>query len=221
MAFILNKIFDKIIDECDGGGDIGGGISSGDVLGPDGNFEDGNGCLGKDDFHVPFPVMPCLFRWPTNWVSKNKKKKKTVKKTKISTANNPYVKGMKTIIAENDNVIYYTGLAKEEFNKITGSPNYAYTGVLNYNDTWHVAWMIREDGILHMYKPINVGQFWTIYATSLLEDGMVMLDYKAGKYSTENAAIDAIYRAAKQHEKKLEEHLLKLKESQPNVRRLQ
>ena len=75
MAFILDEILDKIsLSECDGGagaeggGDAGtgGGISSGDVLGPGGTAENGGGCMGKDDFHVPFPVMPCLFRWPAN-----------------------------------------------------------------------------------------------------------------------------------------------------------
>lgn len=84
MAFMLDEILDKInLSECDGGGcacggdcgggcggdaGTGGGISSGDVLGPGGTAENGGGCMGKDDFHVPFPVMPCLFRWPANWV---------------------------------------------------------------------------------------------------------------------------------------------------------
>ena len=80
MAFILDDILDKIsLSECDGGagaggeagsgGDAGtgGGISSGDVLGPGGTAENGGGCMGPGDFHVPFPVMPCLFRWPANF----------------------------------------------------------------------------------------------------------------------------------------------------------
>ena len=75
MAFILDEILDKIsLSECDGGAGAGGGeagggedagtgggISSGDVLGPGGTAENGGGCMGKDDFHVPFPVTPCLF----------------------------------------------------------------------------------------------------------------------------------------------------------------
>ena len=106
MAFILDEILDKInLSECDGGGCAGGdgsgdagtgsGISSGDVLGPGGAAENGGGCMGKDDFHVPFPVMPCLFRWPANWVGGSQKKRKKGKKT--VTVKNPYVKGMKTI----------------------------------------------------------------------------------------------------------------------------
>lgn len=220
MAFILDEILDKInISECDGGGcggdcggdaGAGGGISSGDVLGPGGTAENGSGCMGKDDFHVPFPVMPCLFRWPANWVGGGQKKRKKGKK--IVTVKNPYVKGMKTIVAEDDNVVHYTGAAKEEFDKIVGPANHAYTGVLNYNDVWKLAWMIREDGILHFYKPYNTGSFWTVYATHLTEDGMIMLDYKAGKYPTETAALNAIHNAAKEHEKKLQECLEKLKE---------
>jgi hypothetical protein len=42
--------------------------------------------------------------------------------------------------------------------------------------------MVREDGVLHFYKPYDTGSFWTVYATHLTEDGMIMLDYKAGKY---------------------------------------
>ena len=79
------------------GGDAGG-ISSADVLGPDGSFENGKGCMGKGDFHVPFPVMPCLFRWPANWAGASQRKKKKGGKTVL--AKNPYVKGMKTIVAE-------------------------------------------------------------------------------------------------------------------------
>ena len=218
MVFILDSILNKIT-ECDGGdaggigGDIGnsGGISSSDVLGPDGKFENGEGCLGKDDFHVPFPVMPCLFRWANPSKStKNKKKKKT---TKIAApvSKNPYAKGIKTIIAEDDtNVVKYVGLAKEEFNRIVGNTDQAFVGVLQYNDQFKLAWMIRKDGILHLYKPMNMGNFWTVYASSLLEDGMIMLDYKAGKYPTERAALDAIYKAAKAHEQKLQECLKKL-----------
>ena len=72
---LIDRVLDKIY-ECDGGagagggGDAGtgGGTSTGDVLGPGGTAENGGGFMGKDDFHVPFPVMPCLFRWPANWV---------------------------------------------------------------------------------------------------------------------------------------------------------
>ena len=228
MAFILDEILDKInLSECDGGGcggdcggdaGAGGGISSGDVLGPGGTAENGDGCMGKDDFHVPFPVMPCLFRWPANWVGGSQKKRKKGKKTVA--VKNPYVKGMKTIVAEDDNVFHYTGAAKEEFDKIVGPANHAYTGVLNYNDVWKLAWMIREDGVLHLYKPYDVGSFWTVFATHLTEDGMIMLDYKAWKYPTETAALNAIYKAAKEHEKKLQECLRKLDEARPNMHKL-
>ena len=219
MAFILDEILDKInLSECDGGGDAGGdggagasgGTSTGDVLGPGGSAEGGSGCMGPGDFHVPFPVMPCLFRWPANWVGGSQKKRKKGKKTVA--VKNPYAKGMKTIVAEDDNIVHYTGVAKEEFDKIVGPANHAYTGVLNYNDVWKLAWMIREDGVLHFYKPYDVGSFWTVFATHLTEDGMIMFDYKAGKYPTENAALNAIYKAAKEHEKKLQECLEKLKE---------
>ena len=89
MAFILDEILDKInLSECDGGGDAGGdggagasgGTSTGDVLGPGGSAEGGSGCMGPGDFHVPFPVMPCLFRWPANWVGGSQKKRKKGKK---------------------------------------------------------------------------------------------------------------------------------------------
>jgi hypothetical protein len=208
MTFIIDEILNNI-NECDGGGAIGdgGGISSGDVLGPDGNFENGNGCLGKDDFHIPFPVMPCLFRWKSNELGSNKKRKNK-KNKKSSTIKNPYIKGMKIIIAEDEtNIVHYIGTAKEEFDKIVGSNNFTFTNVLRYNDQLKLAWMIREDGTLHMYKPFNTGNFWTIYATSLLEDGMIMLDYKAGRYPNEQTALDAIYKAAKVHEQKLQECL--------------
>ena len=231
MAFILDDILDKIsLSECDGGagaggeagggGDAGtgGGTSTGDVLGPGGTAENGGGCMGPGDFHVPFPVMPCLFRWPANWVGGSKKKHKKGKKT--VSVKNPYVKGMKTIVAEDDNVVHYTGAAKEEFDKIVGPANHAYTGVLNYNDVWKLAWMIREDGVLHLYKPYNIGSFWTIFATHLTEDGMIMLDYKAGKYPTEIAALNAVYKATKEHEKKLQECLRKLDEARPNMHKL-
>lgn len=142
---IFESVYDDLYDngelytlnECDGGaagGDAGavaggdaspggeagpgGGITSDAVLGPSGGMEKGDGCLGKGDFHVPFPVMPCLFRYPCcNGGSKRKKKKgkKTV------SVKNPYVVGMKTIIAEDGNgTVVYTGAAKQEYNKITG-----------------------------------------------------------------------------------------------------
>jgi hypothetical protein len=163
--------------------------------------------------------MPCLFRWPSNWVGGSKSAKKNKKIKKDQSVKNPYVKGMKTIIAEEDNnVMRYVGQAKEEFDRIVGSSNYAYTGVLNYNSMYKVAWMIRENGVLHLYKPMNTGSFWTVYATHLTEDGMIMLDYKAGKYQTERAALDAVYKAAKDHEKKLQECLEKLDESYSDQR---
>lgn len=216
---LIDKVFDRIY-ECDGGcgcggdcgGDCGGGggTATGDVLGPGGSAESGDGYMGPGDFHVPFPVMPCLFRWPNNWIGGSQKKRKKGKKT--VSAKNPYAKGMKTIVAEDDNIVHYTGAAKEEFDKIVGPANHAYTGVLNYNDTWKLAWMIREDGVLHFYKPYDTGSFWTVYATHLTEDGMIMLDYKAGKYPTETDALNAVYKAAKEHEKKLQECLEKLNE---------
>ena len=227
---LIDKVFDRIY-ECDGGcgggcgggcscgGDgagAGGGIASGDVLGPGGNFENGGGCMGKDDFHVPFPVMPCLFRWPNNWIGGSKKKRKRGKKT-VSTKN-PYVKGMKTIIAEEDeNVVKYVGPAKEEFDKVVGQSSYAYTDVLNYNHTWNVAWLIKPNGVLCLYKPMKIGQVYTVYASHLLEDGRIMLDYKGGKYPTEEQAYDAIYKAAQDHKKKLQECLRKLNEARPDM----
>ena len=210
------------LDECDGGaggadispgGDAGpgSGITSDAVLGPSGGMEKGEGCLGKGDFHVPFPVMPCLFRYPCcNGGSKNKKKKG---KRTVS-VKNPYVAGMKTIIAEDGNgTIVYTGDAKREYDKITGDQPNIFTGVLYYNDRWRLAWMAREDGVLHFYKPYDTGSFWTVYATHLAEDGMIIFDYKAGKYQTEQRALDAVYKAAQAHKKALEEHLKTLTES--------
>lgn len=230
MPFTLDEIFDKVsILECDGGGCAcggdcgggcgdGGGTATGDVLGPDGSAEGGSGCMGPGDFHVPFPAMPCLFRWPANCVGGSQKKRKKGKKT--VSAKNPYVKGMKTIVAEDDeNVVKYVGQAKEEFDKIVGPAGCAYTGVLNYNDQYRLAWMIRDDGVLHFYKPMDAGSYWTVYATHLDEDGSVVFDYKAGRYPTEQAALDAVYRAAKEHEKKLRECLEKLDEARPDMRR--
>ena len=234
MKSIFESVYEDLFDsgelytlnECDaGGGDAGGGISGGDVspggdtvsgggitsdavLGPGGGMEKGEGCLGKGDFHVPFPVMPCLFRYPCcNGGSKNKKKKgkKTV------SVKNPYVKGMKTIIAEDGNgTVVYAGNAKEEYDKVTGGQENVFTGVLYYNDLYKLAWMVREDGVLHIYKPMNTGSFWTVYATVLTEDGMIKLDYKAGKYPTEQQALDAVYKAAQAHKKALEECIAKL-----------
>lgn len=97
-----------------GGGVPAGGISSGDVLGSDGNFENGKGCMGKDDFHVPFPVMPCLFRWPANWAGGSQKKRKK-KNGKTMSVKNPYVKGMKTIVAEAGEAFAYQGSALQKF----------------------------------------------------------------------------------------------------------
>ena len=227
MINIFESVYDELfengelytLDECDGGavggdaagadispgGDAGpgGGITSDAVLGPGGGMEKGEGCLGKGDFHVPFPVMPCLFRYPCcNGGSKNKKKKgkKTV------SVKNPYVKGMKTIVAEDGNgTVVYTGDAKAEYDRITGEQAEVFTGVLYYNDKYKLAWMVREDGVLHLYKPMDTGSFWTVYATTLTEDGMILLDYKAGKYQTEQQALDAVYKAAQAHRKALEE----------------
>ena len=158
------------LDECDSGGDAGGavggdvggdaspggdagpggGITSDAVLGPGGGMEKGEGCLGKGDFHVPFPVMPCLFRYPCcNGGSKNRKKKgkKTV------SVKNPYVKGMKTIVAEGE-AFQYMGSAREKFDEMTQDVDNVFTGVLTFNRKWRLAWLVNENGLLEFYKPI-------------------------------------------------------------------
>lgn len=164
MAFMLDEILDKIsLSECDGGGctcsgggggDVGAdsGISSGDVLGPGGAAENEGGCMGKDDFHVPFPVMPCLFRWPSNWIGGSQKKRKKDKKT--ITAKNPYVRGMKTIVAEEDGTVVYTGEARKKFDEMAQNLDNVFTGVLTFNRKLKLAWIINDGGIMEFYKPI-------------------------------------------------------------------
>lgn len=198
-------------DCCGGASAPAGGASSAAVLGPDGSSESGCGFMGKGDFHVPFPVMPCLFRWGASACNGGGSKKR--KKGKRPAADgNPYAKGLKVIVAEDEaDVKKYVGPAKEQFDKVVQGAPEAYVGVLNYNAPLRLAWMIRDDGILRMYKPMDAGPFWTIYATTLEDDGTIMLDYKAGKYPTEQAALDAVYKAAKAHEKKLGECLAALK----------
>lgn len=101
---ILDELLEEFdaLDECDGGGcgdgggcDCGGaGTGTADVLGP-GGAEDGKGCMGPGDFHVPFPVMPCLVRWPANWLGGSKKKKRRKNDAPAAKPGlNPYAKGL-------------------------------------------------------------------------------------------------------------------------------
>lgn len=160
------------LKECDGGmggaapgggisgGDMspgvpsgpGGGITSDAVLGPSGGFEKGKGCLGPGDFHIPFPVMPMLRRWPCCYggsLNKKKKGKKTV------SVKNPYAKGMKTIVAEGENQNFeYAGEAKIQLDQITNGQPTIYNGVLYFNDRFRIAWRFTEDGMCKIYKPV-------------------------------------------------------------------
>lgn len=236
MKNVFESTYDELdckgeLYECDGGAPAGGisggdmttgtptgpagGITSDSVLGPSGEFEKGHGCLGKGDFHIPFPVMPMLFRYGKDCCNGGgSKKKRKGKGGKTVSVKNPYAKGMKTIVAEGENgVTAYSGRAKAEFDKVVSSAQQIYTGVLNYNDALKLAWMVREDGGLRMYKPMFAGRYWTVYATTLQEDGTILLDYKGGMYKDENSALTAVYREAEKHKKALEECLAGLNES--------
>lgn len=237
MAFMLDEILDKInLSECDGGGcacggdcgggcggdaGTGGGISSGDVLGPGGTAENGGGCMGKDDFHVPFPVMPCLFRWPANWVGGSQKKRKKGKKT--VSVKNPYTKGMKTIVAEEDGVAAYTGEARKKFDEMTQDADNVFTGVLTFNRKWKLAWVVNDDGIMEFYKPIQDWNRkthsalpdgkWRIYHTKLAPDGMIQLiDVSGAEYESEETALTAVWNEVKRHKQKLAECLKSARE---------
>lgn len=242
---MLDELLEEFdaLDECDGGAAAGGGDSGGgdaggagtstaDVLGP-GGVEDGHGCMGKDDFHVPFPVMPCLFRWPANWLGGSGKKRKKNGKT-VSTKN-PYVRGMKTVVAEEDaaeeDKQVYLGTAKAKFDEMTQDVDNVFTGVLTFNKKYRLAWLINDKGLLEFYKPIQ-GQVpspkgytpapdepWRIYHTVLEPRGVVsLLDVSDQQYPTEDQALTAIWREVQSHRQKLAEHLRKMDEAKYSPR---
>ena len=200
----------RSVDECDGGagaagaaGGGGGGISGGDMspggpMGPGGGitsdsvlgvFDPEKGCLGKKDFHIPFPVGKLMRRFPVAKPCCNgggSLKKRKDKNGKTRTVKNPYAKGIKTIVAEAD-VFQYEGEAARQFYNVIAPQQVdrIYNDVLYYNDTYKLAWLIKKDGILHMYKPMcrqSDGDVWTIYATHLSPEGTVEFDYKGGRY---------------------------------------
>ena len=180
----------------------GGAIPSGDVLGPC-HHEDGGGFLHGKCFHVPFPVMPVLRRY--GWTTSAKKAKKNAK-----TYKNPYAKGMKTIVAEAEpERVEYSGEALKALERITGGAGAAYGGVLYYNPDLKAAWRFAEDGELKIYKPVmpDGASYWTVYATRLTPEGNIEFEYKAGRYPTEQAAAEAVWKAAEQHKAKLQESL--------------
>jgi len=246
---LVDEIFDQI-DECEGGcacggncgGDCGGncgggdgGISTGDVLGPDGNFENGKGSMGPGDFHVPFPVMPCLVRWPTNWLGGNAKKRRKKNMPKAATGSNPYAKGMKTIVAEDEDsvqVFEYQGFARQKFEEITQDVDNVFTGVLTFNRRMRLAWLINDKGFMEFYKPIRdwdekthepiPGGKWRIYHTRLDRNGEIeLLDISDMEYGTEDAALNAVFKAVQEHRQKLTERLeKKIEESRPDPREL-
>lgn len=177
--------------------------------------------MGDGDFHVPFPVMPCLFRWPANWAGGSQKRRK--KGGKTVSVKNPYVKGMKTIVAEDDGP-GYQGEALLTFREIADDPDTVWTGVLNYSRKLKLAWLVDGDGIMHFYKPMQrwgaqmyepiPGSEWKIYHTRLGRAGDIeLVDVSQKKYRKEEDALSDIWREAQSHAKSLEEHLAKLNEA--------
>lgn len=167
--------------ECEGGGaalaggDAGagpapapaGGITTDQVLGPSGGAEKGEGCMGKGDFHVPFPVMPVLFRYPTK---KNRRKKKGKNSIRVvPSAKNPYAKGMTTVVAESEKeVTEYSDRAAEVFNKVTDSAPFVCAGAFGYNRRLNTGWVVGDDGVLTAYRPFADGGVWKIRSARLL-----------------------------------------------------
>ena len=135
---------------------------------------------------------------------KRKKNGKTV------SVKNPYVKGMKTIVAEAE-AFDYQGSARKEFEMIATGADNTYGGVLNYNRAWKLAWAIgEEDGLLYVFKPVEKKDGrWTIYCSRLLPQGRTeyLFDRTFGDYPSEAAAIDGIWKEVQRHKELLEEWL--------------
>lgn len=197
--FIIN------LCECDGGdmgagGDFGngGGITSDSVLGPSGKFENGEGVMGPDDFHIPFPVMPVLYRYKDGSRGKKGKKPK-----------NPYI-GKVKILNEGDAPMIYTGDARKEFEKITKDTADIFCNVLYFNDTYKLLWRIVNDGTLELFKPIDFDNKWYIYHTKLSNDDNIVLIDKNGPYDSINTAYKILWDNYNKHKNKLNEMLKKL-----------
>lgn len=159
----------------------------------------GHGCL-----HMPFPFKPVLYRygWGTDG-SKGKKGRKP---------KNPYVGKIKTIVGESEDgkAFEYQGDALKEFKNITQAEDgEVVLDVLSYNGTLGVAWKVdSKDGLLKIYTPwlMDSGK-WTVSATHLTPDCKIEFDYKGGRYPTREAALDAVWKAAEDHKKKLNEFI--------------
>ena len=79
--------------------------------------------------------------------------------------------------------------------------------VLSYNGTLGVAWKVdSKDGLLKLYTPwqMDSGK-WTVSASHLTPDCEIEFDYKGGRYPTREAALNAVWKAAEDHKKKLNE----------------
>lgn len=185
------------LQECDGGigdGGTGSGIAYDSVLGPTGGIENGDGVMGPNDFYIPFPVMPVLYRYKTTKSKKQKQPK------------NPYVGKIK-IIKESDISTIYTDDALKEFNNIISNTDPIFCNVLYSNDSYKLIWRIIEDGTLEMFKPIEYNNNWYIYHTKLTNDDTIVLLDKNGPYSSINDAYNYIWKTYKDHQKKLNEML--------------
>ena len=93
--------------------------------------------------------------------------------------------------------------------------------MLNYNRRLRLAWTIDgEDGLLHAFKPLEDDGKWIVAETKLNPDGGLELVRKYGPYGSENQALDAVWKEALAHQKKLDEMLRKVDESRFSPRDL-
>jgi hypothetical protein len=223
MIKVLESAYTKLdsegelyLRECEGvgaapaGGDAGarpapapaGGVTTDQVLGPSGGAEKGEGCMGKGDFHVPFPIMPVLFRYPTRKSRRKKKGKNGIRV--VPSAKNPYVKGMTTVVAESEKEITeYSGPAGDVFSEVTESAPFVCAGVFGYNHGANVGWVVGDDGVLTAYRPFADGGIWKIRSARLLESGDFDIAESYGRYSSPSDAGRAMEAVAENHVREL------------------